>query len=182
MTNRIYILTSALASLAACAPMSLVGQHQHDTSPYAATQSLEFPTLTPEEVGQLRGGEGMGLARPAELNHFPGPKHLLELASELQLTAAQVERIGVIRLQMTTQAVAKGEEILRAESHLSDVFAGGRPTLEDVARITTHQAKMRGELQAIHLAAHIESTRELTPEQVSAYDRLRGYVVPNGQP
>ena len=34
---------------------------------------------------------------------------------------------------------------------------------------------MRGQLQAIHLVAHVEAARELTVEQIAGYDRLRGY-------
>ena len=41
--------------------------------------------------------------------------------------------------------------------------------------MTEHLGIMRGQLQAIHLLAHIESTGELTVEQIERYDRLRGY-------
>ena len=34
---------------------------------------------------------------------------------------------------------------------------------------------MRGQLQAIHLLAHIESAGVLADEQIEDYDRLRGY-------
>lgn len=151
------------------------GQHSHSTSPYAHTQSAEFPTLTPAEVRELRTGEGMGLARAAELNQFPGPRHLLDLKSDIGLSPAQVARIEEIREKMTTRAVAKGKDILHAERHLANLFASGHPTVTELNRITGHLGTMRGELQAIHLVAHIESTRELTAQQIESYDRLRGY-------
>lgn len=43
----------------------------------------ELQALTPEEVEQYRAGAGMGYAKAAELNHFPGPMHVLELAGPL---------------------------------------------------------------------------------------------------
>ena len=162
-------------SLFAVASTSAPAQHTHTTSPYAHTQSSEVATLTPEEVRELRNGEGMGLARPAELNQFPGPKHLLELVADLDLNQAQIDRIKAIRKKMKMRAIAKGEEILETERHLANLFASGHPSVEEMTRMTEHLGIMRGQLQAIHLLAHIESARELAANQIENYDRLRGY-------
>ena len=116
-----------------------------------------------------------GLARAAELNHFPGPKHLLELASALGLDDAQVARIEVIFDAMHAQAVAKGEVVLEAERHLAHLFASGHASVESVTRASSQLGELRGALQAIHLVAHIEAARELSAEQIAHYDRLRGY-------
>ncbi len=164
-------------SLSAVLPAMVLAQHTHThtMSPYAHTQSAEFATLTPDEVRELRNGEGMGLARAAELNSFPGPRHLLDLKADLGLDPEQVARIEAIHEKMKTTAIAKGEAILRAERHLADLFASGRPSAPEMTRMTEHLGIMRGQLQAIHLLAHIESTRMLTAEQIEHYDRLRGY-------
>ncbi len=167
----------------AVAPTPASAQHHHhqahQASPYAHTQSNDVPTLTPDEVRELRNGEGMGLARPAELNRFPGPKHLLELASELDLDPAQIRRIEAIHEKMRAQAITKGDDVLMAERRLANLFAsvavGEQPSVADVKRIAQHLGIMRGQLQAIHLLAHMESARELTAEQIEEYDRLRGY-------
>ena len=166
------VLTGVLAVASASAP----AQHAHGTSPYAHGRSAEVPSLSPEEVRELRNGEGMGLARAAELNHFPGPKHLLELAPELGLGDAQLRRIEEIHGSMKTRAIAKGEAILQAERHLSDLFASGQPSAETLRRMTEHLGLMRGQLRAIHLLAHLEAADVLTVEQIEGYDRLRGYA------
>ncbi len=158
-------------------PATALAQHTHThaASPYAHTQSAEFATLTPGEVRELRNGEGMGLARAAELNSFPGPRHLLDLKAELELDHAQVARIKAVHAKMKAGAVAKGEAILQAERHLANLFASGRPAAVEMTRITEHLGILRGQLQAIHLLAHIESARELSAAQIENYDRLRGY-------
>ena len=166
----------ALIGVFALASVSAMAQHSHGASPYAHGQSAEIPSLTAEEVRELREGDGMGLARAAELNRFPGPKHLLELKAKLGLTGEQLRRIEAIYEEMKAQAVAKGESILMAERHLAGLFASGGPTAAKVAQATGHLGVMRGELRAIHLLAHIEAARELTPEQVESYHRLRGYA------
>jgi len=37
-------------------------------------------------------------------------------------------------------------------------------------------AEYQGELRLVHLNAHIQQKDILTPEQISVYDRLRGYI------
>ena len=159
----------------AIASTPALAQHTHGITPHAHGQSAAVPSLTADEVRELRNGEGMGLARAAELNHFPGPKHILEFMSELDLGSAQIERIETIHGKMRAQAIAKGEDILKAELRLADLFASGQPTAAEVRRITERLGAMRGRLRAIHLLAHIESAHELTGEQIERYDRLRGY-------
>ena len=122
------VLLFGVFSLFAAMPTMAPAQHTHAASPYAHTQSAEFATLTPDEVHELRNGEGMGLARAAELNSFPGPRHLLDLKTQLGLEHAQVARIEEIHAIMKTRAVAKGNEILQAERHLANLFASGRPS------------------------------------------------------
>jgi Spy/CpxP family protein refolding chaperone len=131
--------------------------------------------LTEEEVRQLREGDGMGLARPAELNHYPGPKHVLELAEGLDLSPEQRENLEAIRERMLQQAIAKGEEVLEVERHLAQAFAGANADETTVRRTTAHLGTLRGELQAIHLNAHIETRAALTASQIQRYDELRGY-------
>lgn len=46
----------------------------------------------PQEIQQYLNGGGMGCAKIAELNGYPGPKHVLELENELQLTEQQKKK------------------------------------------------------------------------------------------
>ena len=52
-------------------------------------QTQEIKSLTAQEIDDLRNGRGMGFAMAAELNSYPGPAHILELAGDLQLTSAR---------------------------------------------------------------------------------------------
>lgn len=148
---------------------------QHEHSPYAHEQSSEVASLTPDELAQLRNGDGMGVARPAELNHFPGPKHVLELAAELELNSEQRARTEEIFAEMQEQARALGGEIIEAERHLNMRFANAHIDEALLRDATTSIAELYGRLRFTHLRAHLLMTALLTPEQVEAYDRLRGY-------
>ena len=48
------------------------------SSPYRGQTSTEIRGLTENEISELRQGHGMGLARAAELNGYPGPRHVLD--------------------------------------------------------------------------------------------------------
>ena len=96
----------ACLALAATAAAQHEG-HAHHVSPYAEQQDGGIAALSAEEVRQLREGAGMGLARAAELNHYPGPKHLLEMADELELSADQRTAIDAIYDEMHAEAVVE---------------------------------------------------------------------------
>ena len=152
-----------------------LGQHDHGHSPYAVQKSADVASLTPVEIDDLRSAAGMGLARPAELNHYPGPKHSLELAAVLDLTDDQFARIEEIRREMERDAVGIGEAIIEAERSLNMRFDHGHID-ESSLRVGVQEiARLSGELRFAHLLAHVQTTRVLTPAQIAAYDRERGY-------
>jgi hypothetical protein len=76
----------ALPSLAAKIP----------ASPYAGRQTRSIKALSDEDIDALRKGEGMGLAKAAELNGYPGPAHVRALAKQLRLSDDQLARIAAI--------------------------------------------------------------------------------------
>ena len=54
-------------------------------SDYAGEQGRQIKALSAEAVSQYLSGAGMGYAKSAELNHFPGPLHALELGHRVRL-------------------------------------------------------------------------------------------------
>jgi hypothetical protein len=60
-----------------------------DVPKYAGQQKREIKALSEAEVSAYLDGRGMGLAKAAELNGYPGPAHVLDLAEKLQLTPQQ---------------------------------------------------------------------------------------------
>ena len=120
-------------------------------------------------------GEGMGLARPAELNRHPGPRHVLDLADSLGLSAEQRLATEKIRAEMRARAKALGREILDAEKALDAAFAAGGVTEQVLAASVRRIAGLQGELRIAHLGAHLAMREVLTEHQIHEYDRLRGY-------
>ena len=61
----------------------------HAQTPYAGMQTRPIKALSEQQISDLDTGRGMGLALAAELNGYPGPSHVLELADKLELSAEQ---------------------------------------------------------------------------------------------
>jgi Spy/CpxP family protein refolding chaperone len=176
-TPLLLALAAFLVAPTALAQKSEHPHHRRAESVVDRPDSVAVPTgLSADEVIGLREGQGMGFARPAELHSYPGPLHVLEHADALGLTAEQRAEAERLRTEMLAEARPLGEQILERERHLDRLFAEGTATPEMVDRVTAHIAKARGRLRAAHLRAHVAMRDVLTPDQVAAYDRLRGYT------
>lgn len=138
--------------------------------------STAFAQIPPDREGLLNG-EGMGQAMSAEMNGYPGPKHILELAAGLNLTDSQKRSIQAIYDEMKLQAVNLGRLIVNKEEQLDEIFSKGSADSNSVREISEQIGKLRGQLRAVHLAAHLKSKEALTPEQIETYKKSRGVGV-----
>lgn len=131
--------------------------------------------LTAEQMKQLLDGDGMGLARAAEMNEYPGPKHVLDLAKELQLTSDQQKEISAIREEMLARARPLGRKIVDAERELDAAFKGAKVTEADLKQRLDAVARLQGELRLVHLRAHLLTKPILSADQITKYAQLRGH-------
>lgn len=117
----------------------------------------------------------MGLALAAELNGYPGPRHVLDLAGALMLSEQQREKIEQLFASMKAEAVPVGERLIAAERELDRQFAARTITAERLKAGTEAIAALRGELQDTHLKYHLSTAALLSPDQMRRYGELRGY-------
>ena len=71
-----------VAALAVCTLTAPVSAAEMPETPYAGQQTRTIKALSDDEIAALRNGEGMGMAKAAELNGYPGPIHVLSLAAQ----------------------------------------------------------------------------------------------------
>jgi hypothetical protein len=146
-------------------------QHQ----PYAGLQERPIKALSDQQVADLRAGRGMGLALPAELNGYPGPMHVLELAEPLGLSAAQRAAVQELFEAMKAEAIPLGEKLIAQEADLERQFATRIVTRASLSEATGALGATQAALRAAHLKYHLATVEVLTPDQVRRYGRLRGY-------
>ena len=166
------------AAVAALALATLVAQAspQHPDRPYAGFQSRDLKALSEEQLADLTAGRGMGLALAAELNGYPGPIHVLELANALELTEAQRLTIKQQFEAMQAEAIPLGQKLIAAEVDLNRQFAERTITPERLKAATTSIAEINGELRNAHLKFHLSTAAVLNAEQIRQYAELRGYA------
>lgn len=144
-------------------------------SPYAGQERRRIRALSPDEVDSLLAGKGMGYAKAAELNGYPGPKHVLELAEELALTAEQRQQTEILFASMAAEAKTLGAELVAAEAALDADFRQRQVSSTSLAQSLQAIAALQGRLRQAHLQAHLQQTALLSSEQVQRYSELRGY-------
>src|SRR6266700_1438971 len=144
-------------------------------SPYAGQQQRAIKALSDQEIAELLEGRGMGLAKAGELNSYPGPLHVLQLADQLALSDAQRAATTSLQAEMRDQAVPIGQQIIEAERTLDRAFADRRIEPATLRSQLDAIAILQGHLRAVHLETHLAQRSLLTREQISRYDALRGY-------
>ena len=142
-------------------------QPQDDHSPYAGMQTRTIKALSNQQIADLKAGRGMGLALPAELNGYPGPIHVLELADQLGLSTEQKARIKDLFDSMKAEAVPLGAKLLEQEAALDQQFANHSVTAESLKAATAEIGATQAELRDTHLKYPYELHRYCRPSKCS---------------
>jgi len=170
------LLAAALvgaASLPTFAPQSRAATPA--PSRYVGEETRDIKALSKVEVEGLLSGSGMGYAKAAELNGYPGPAHVLELAGELRLSSEQRSLTVATHSTMERKAVTLGKDLVDAERELDLLFADRSATAAGLTEVLTRIGSLQARLRDAHLQAHLEQARILTSEQNARYAGLRGY-------
>ena len=137
-----------------CSRVSHVGVRPASHMPYAGQEERTVKTLSDEERRALLNGQGMGLAKAAELNHYPGPRHVLDLAAPLQLSDRNAPTPRRSMIACTRKRCASAPSSSTGSRHWIGYSRRGREcgeldTWPDIAQL-------RGDLRVVHLQAHVE--------------------------
>jgi hypothetical protein len=146
-----------------------------EQQPYAGYEERSIKALSDERVTELLEGKGAGYALAGELNQYPGPRHVLDLAEDLGLAEEQEETVQGIFTEMQAEVRLLGRELVDLEERLDRVFREGAIDEDTLAQLTEESAAVEGSIREAHLGAHLKTRDILSPEQVEEYDRLRGY-------
>jgi len=169
-----------MKALIVVASLSITTATAFAQSPYAGMQTRSIKALSDQQASDLREGRGMGLALAAELNGYPGPSHLLELADKLELTADQRGRVSELFDAMKKEAVPIGARMLDQEARLDQEFASRTVSEESLATSVSDIAVTQGRLRAVHLKYHLWARSILSDGQMKKYAELRGYAAEGG--
>jgi hypothetical protein len=168
------MIVRTLTIAAICAAST--GSIAQAVSPYAGQEGRTIKALSAEEIDGYLAGKGLGFAKAAELNGFPGPLHVLELDRQLGLSAEQRESTRALFASMQSRASALGRALVDEESKLDRLFATRAITPDILKDRLGEIAALQGKIRAAHLEAHLAQAAILTTDQIERYAALRGYA------
>ena len=168
------ILMLTLMALPAAAQQHDPSQHAQHTqqAPAVSKTEADHHAFLQMEREALEQGQGFGMALAADRSGYPGPKHILELKEQLKLTAEQESAVTALMDAMKEKARPLGQQILKAEQQLEELFRAGRSEAE-LREETYRIATLRAQLRWVHLETHLAARKLLTGEQLADYQRLR---------
>jgi len=170
----------AIIGMCLCFPHVSFAQTAPLLQPYAGEENRQIKSLSETDLEDLRAGRGWGLAKPAELNGYPGPAHVLEAAEDLQLSPETRARVQAVFDAMNAEARRVGALYIEAEMQLENAFSDKTAEPESLKRLLAEAEALRAQLRQTHLEAHLETAPLLTRHQKMLYARMRGYDTGSG--
>ncbi len=177
-TNKI-VVSIVIAVLFILLFFTFNNKHEDTASSYVGQELRGIKSLSQDDVDGLIAGEGTpfgGMAKLAELNGYPGPRHVLDLEAQMGLTQIQKEEIESIYDEMNAEAKQLGEHIIAIEKEINDKFDDESITDNYLKQKVAESAEIYGELRYVHLSAHLKMVDVLNDKQVALYNELRGYT------
>ena len=150
-------------------------QSAPSASPYAGEQTRAIKSLSASDVTGLKTGAGMAYAKAAERSGYPGPAHVLELATQLQLDDEQLSATRKLMEAHKARASTLGEQVIEAERALDLAFSSRQVDAQRTEDLTRQIGTLQARLRAEHLQTHLAQTTLLSARQVASYQSLRGY-------
>ncbi len=148
MERRNFILsTGSLGALLLGSNSATATSTDDDQSPYAGQQTRKYSALSEEDVAALKAGKGAvfgGLAKPAELNGYPGPRHVLDLSDELNLIDKQKDETKCLSEEMQSEARILGREYLNVERQI-DSGSSRQSSVVSTSTSVSHSSGRWGE-------------------------------------
>jgi len=146
------------------------------SSGYAGQEKRSIKSLSEDDIAELRAGSGWGLAKAAELNGVPSPKHLLEMKDQIDLSNDQVNSIEKLFVEMNTAAMELGAQLIEKERLLELRFQNDIPDAAELESLLNNIGQTRTSLRFVHLSAHLKTLNISSVHQITKYNQLRGYA------
>ena len=144
-------------------------------SAYVSLLDSEIRGLDQDTIEGYLTGKGLGQALPAELNGYPGPRHTIDMAEELELTEEQLAQVQALFDDMQSAVIPLGDKYLESVAELELAFREDTITDEylhsQLEKITGIEAQMR----YVHLSTHLATIDILNHDQIMEYNMMRGY-------
>jgi Spy/CpxP family protein refolding chaperone len=174
--KQVYIVMTFILVAISLNPLKIIAASEPEyKSKYIGQEKRDIKSLSNEDIKELRAGAGWGLAKAAELNGLPGPKHILEMKKEIELTAEQEKMVIALYKDMNKEAIVLGNKLIEYEEELNNRFAERNIDEKMLDQLLEKISETYKSLRYTHLSAHLKTPSLLTENQIKKYNKLRGY-------
>jgi Spy/CpxP family protein refolding chaperone len=174
--KQVYIVMTFILVAISLNPLKIIAASEPEyKSKYIGQEKRDIKSLSNEDIKELRAGAGWGLAKAAELNGLPGPKHILEMKKEIELTAEQEKVVIALFKDMNKEAIGLGNKLIEYEEELNNRFAERNIDEKMLDQLLEKISETYKSLRYTHLSAHLKTPSLLTENQIKKYNKLRGY-------
>jgi hypothetical protein len=90
------------------------------------------------------------MALLAELNSYPGPRHVLDLSSELGLTSEQQKQIEQIYEEMKEQAIPLSLQFIEIEREMDQKFIDKTIAPDELSKLIQQSGEVHWKLRNTH--------------------------------
>ena len=145
-------------------------------SAYVSLLDSEIRGLDQDTIEGYLTGKGLGQALPAELNGYPGPRHTIDMAEELELTEEQLAGVQTLFDDMQSAVIPLGEQYLEVVTELELAFREGTITEEYLQNLLEKITSIEAQMRYVHLSTHLATIDILNQDQIMQYNMMRGYM------
>ncbi len=145
-------------------------------STYSDQEHRKLKAFSDNETNGYLNGKGMGFAKPAELNSYPGPRHVLDLSKKLNLSISQINETEALFNNMQKKAKEFGKILIDKEIEIENLFLNNIATPEVLDTLLIEAANIKAKIRFAHLVAHIQQKSLLSNHQIQEYNKIRGYT------
>jgi len=144
-------------------------------SAYVSLLDSEIRGLDQDTIEGYLTGKGLGQALPAELNGYPGPRHTIDMAEEMELTDEQLAQVQALFDDMQSAVLPLGEKYLESVAELELAFREGTITDEYLQSQLENITGIEAQMRYVHLSTHLATIDILNHDQIMEYNMMRGY-------
>ena len=144
-------------------------------SAYVSLLDSEIRGLDQDTIEGYLTGKGLGQALPAELNGYPGPRHTIDMAEELELTEEQLAQVQALFDDMQSAVIPLGKKYLESVAELELAFREGTITDEYLQSQLENITGIEAQMRYVHLSTHLATIDILNHDQIMQYNMMRGY-------
>ena len=183
MNNKIIVLITGLLSLGLGVVIGTFIPNNEESavkatptpSAYVSLLDSEIRGLDQDTIEGYLTGKGLGQALPAELDGYPGPRHTIDMAEELELTEEQLAQVQALFDDMQSAVIPLGDKYLESVAELELAFREGTITDEYLQSQLENITGIEAQMRYVHLSTHLATIDILSHDQIMQYNMMRGY-------